>query len=211
MRELKKIWGIYLLVPFFLTGITGYFLYHKGQVELMINHQHNPFADLFFRYYTYLGNGWMFVLLLLILLNYRYFYLVLTLLVIVMQTLVVQVLKLVFFKHMDRPIVFFSHTPGIHFAEGVTMNFYHSFPSGHAATAFSVATILTLVLKNKKLSAIWYGLAIGVCISRVYLLQHFLMDVFAGAAIGILVTLVSWWLLESTGFGKSESLNRSLK
>ncbi len=210
MKKIREIWGLYLLVPFFIIAVTGGFLYKKGEVELMLNHFHNSFADQFFRYYTYLGDGWIFVLLLLILLYYRYYYLVMTLVVIIFQTAVVQVMKMILFSDWNRPVLFFSHTPGVHFVEGVTMHLYQTFPSGHAATAFSVATILTIVVKNKRWSALWYGLAIGVCFSRVYLMQHFFMDVFTGAAIGIAVTLLSWGLLEMVGLGRNESLNRSL-
>lgn len=59
-----------------------------------------------------------------------------------------------------------------------------SFPSGHSVTAFALAFVLSRVYPRYAL--LFYGLAVLVAISRVYLAKHFPSDVVAGAAIGIL-------------------------
>lgn len=61
---------------------------------------------------------------------------------------------------------------------------YQSFPSGHAATAFTVAAALTRVVPARR--RIWLGVAGGIGASRVLLNAHFLSDVLGGALIG-------WW------------------
>lgn len=175
-----------------------------------MNQFHNLTLDFFFKYWSSVGNGFIFVFLIAAFLFYRYYYVILTLVIILIQTLVVQVLKMVIFRYLDRPILIFRNIPGIHYVEGVSMHLYQTFPSGHSATAFSVATLLALAVKNKKLSLVWYSLAILVAISRVYLLQHFFIDTYSGALIGILVAGVSWYLLKILGALKSEALNRSL-
>jgi len=58
----------------------------------------------------------------------------------------------------------------------------YSFPSGHALSSFTAATILTLT--NKRFGWLAVPLACLIAISRVYLYVHFPSDVFAGAAIG---------------------------
>ncbi|MDP1655913.1 MAG: phosphatase PAP2 family protein [Hylemonella sp.] len=58
-----------------------------------------------------------------------------------------------------------------------------SFPSGHAANAFMLATLLTALLR-RGLRPLWYGLASLVALSRVYLGLHYPGDVLAGAALG---------------------------
>lgn len=59
-----------------------------------------------------------------------------------------------------------------------------SFPSGHSVTAFAVAFVLSRVYPRYAL--LFYGLAVLVAISRIYLAKHFPSDVVAGAAVGIL-------------------------
>jgi membrane-associated phospholipid phosphatase len=60
-----------------------------------------------------------------------------------------------------------------------------SFPSGHAAGAFSVATVVATRYKHHRWVP-WavYGFATAVSLSRVSDLAHFPSDVFLGAAIG---------------------------
>jgi lipid A 4'-phosphatase len=69
-----------------------------------------------------------------------------------------------------------------------------SFPSGHAATAAALMTALWCLWPRP----LWLYIAGGVLItaSRVITGQHFLSDVVAGAAIGVVVTraIASWML-----------------
>jgi undecaprenyl-diphosphatase len=55
-----------------------------------------------------------------------------------------------------------------------------SFPSGHAASAFLAATVLS----DETGSLAWYALAALVATSRVYVRMHHASDVVAGAALG---------------------------
>jgi membrane-associated phospholipid phosphatase len=72
----------------------------------------------------------------------------------------------------------------------------NSFPSGHTATAFMGAEFLYQEYKDK---SIWYGItgyvvAAGTGAFRIYNNRHWLNDVVAGAAIGILSTKTAYWL-----------------
>jgi len=64
-----------------------------------------------------------------------------------------------------------------------------SFPSGHTATAFAVATAISILALRKErwgivlMAAIW---ATGVGLSRIYRGVHWPTDVFGGALAGIL-------------------------
>jgi membrane-associated phospholipid phosphatase len=62
-----------------------------------------------------------------------------------------------------------------------------SFPSGHAQTAFSLAMALTILFPRWGIPA--FIAAGAVSLSRIVLTSHYLSDVIAGAAIGILGTL----------------------
>ena len=57
-----------------------------------------------------------------------------------------------------------------------------SFPSGHASSAFTAAGILS---QGDPLWPVYYGLAVVVASSRVYVKMHHASDVLAGAALGI--------------------------
>ncbi len=59
---------------------------------------------------------------------------------------------------------------------------FHAFPSGHAASAFGVATgVAGLFPKYRHIAWIWAWL---ICLSRVVLGRHFVADVIAGGILG---------------------------
>ena len=57
-----------------------------------------------------------------------------------------------------------------------------SFPSGHASSAFTAAAVLS---QGDPLWPVYYGIAVVVASSRVYVKVHHASDVVAGAALGI--------------------------
>jgi undecaprenyl-diphosphatase len=63
-----------------------------------------------------------------------------------------------------------------------------SFPSGHAATSFAAATILTATLP--RFWPLWFLLAVAIAFSRVYVGVHYPLDVVAGAALGAVIALL---------------------
>jgi membrane-associated phospholipid phosphatase len=71
---------------------------------------------------------------------------------------------------------------GLHIEHGWT-----SFPSGHSATAFSVAVALALLFPRFRLPFLAAGLLIAV--SRVVLCQHYPGDIAVGSAIGAATSL----------------------
>lgn len=63
-----------------------------------------------------------------------------------------------------------------------------SFPSGHAASAATMATILS---EGSPLAPVWLGLAAGIGASRVHVGVHHATDVVAGWAVGVAFGLVA--------------------
>lgn len=69
-----------------------------------------------------------------------------------------------------------------------------SFPSGHATTAFAIAVLLTAIMP-RRWRAVPFIWAVAVAVARIYMGEHNLLDVVAGAAIGIGCAVVLWYLM----------------
>ena len=63
-------------------------------------------------------------------------------------------------------------------------NLYNSLPSGHTTVAFAVSTVLAKSSTHRFWKAFWYSAAALVAASRIYHNQHWVSDIFLGAAIG---------------------------
>ncbi len=63
-----------------------------------------------------------------------------------------------------------------------------SFPSGHAAASFALATVVSEQYREKRwVAPVAYGLASLVATSRITMRTHFPSDVFVGAALGLMI------------------------
>ncbi len=170
---------IFLIISLVFGG-----LYSKSDCFLTLNFFHTHPLDQFFIYYTLLGDGWIVLALFISFLFFRRALLSIHLILAYLSSgIAAQLIKYV--APAPRPKVFLESTGYANFIEGITRGGWSSFPSGHTATAFAVATILALHAKNKSIGLVYLLLAIGVGYSRVYLGHHFLEDVTGGAMIGL--------------------------
>jgi membrane-associated phospholipid phosphatase len=176
-------------VILFLAGGFSFLLFtSRAAGFLYLSSYHNKFLDGFFIYYTNLGDGLFSIAIVLLLLVFRQFRLAWQILAAyIISGLFVQLLKGIIYS--PRPKDFFKLKDHIHLFEGVTLNGNASFPSGHAASAFALATSLALFAINKKISLLYLMAAILVGYSRIYLAQHFPVDVMGGATIGVLAAI----------------------
>ncbi len=72
--------------------------------------------------------------------------------------------------------------------DGGNRDLYGSFPSGHSAAAFSLATVIALQYRHSGwVPVVAYSLAAGVGLSRMALDKHWASDVLVGAVVGHLV------------------------
>jgi undecaprenyl-diphosphatase len=83
----------------------------------------------------------------------------------------------------------------------------HSFPSGHAARAFLIATVATALGPSWLATALWIWAPL-VAFARVAMGVHYLSDIVAGAVFGIAVALIGLqiyqplfnWVFQLLGF-----------
>ena len=93
-----------------------------------------------------------------------------------------------------------------------TANDFHSFPSGHAASAFSVALILCHYFP--RLRYLWLAMALFVSLGRLVGQSHFLTDLVGSIVIALLVTdlvLNAKWKYSSFLFLRSHTIRSKTK
>ncbi len=185
--------NVYFLLSYFIIlvfSIAVLLHYSKADIHLFLNQFHSSFADWFFRHITFLGDG-MFIILLAALLLFHSLRSSIYLITAYLSTgLITQILKRFIFDDCARPIGFFDSQATLHLVNGVQMLSGHSFPSGHATSAFALFLGLSLITRNKFIQIACFLLACIVAYSRVYLSQHFLGDIVAGSMIGTLGALI---------------------
>lgn len=177
-----------LVVLFWALCLVLLLSYDKASIHLMLNSFHTEFLDRFFRYYTEVG-GWVPFLVGGLLLFYRFSA---ALFVLVPQALIALPLYVIKqFYDAPRPIAFFLQEQfQLLQVQGVNYHCTNSFPSGHTTAVFAMFVSLAVLVRNRVAKLLFVVLAISVGYSRIYLSQHFLLDVFAGSMIGVLFSLI---------------------
>ncbi len=179
------LYGYFLLV---LIAIYILIFYSKADGFYLMNPYHSDFLNKFFIWFTYLGHGLLVIALCIILFLFKKKFLSLMILSsYALSGIIAQGLK--YFISEARPAYFLEKANYPYFINHVTLHNYHSFPSGHTASAFALATMLSFSLNNKNYSIGFLFIAALVGYSRMYLGQHFIDDVFAGSFIGLLSSI----------------------
>ena len=119
-----------------------------------------------------------------------------------LSTIIVQPIKHIVCA--PRPLTWFAENmPDVTLplVEGVRMNHWLSFPSGHTTTFFVLFYSLSIILCAENvtgkmiLSFLCFLCASFGAYTRIYLSQHFALDIFAGILIAVFSTLVLYYFL----------------
>jgi membrane-associated phospholipid phosphatase len=119
-----------------------------------------------------------------------------------------------FFAH-DRPILYFEklgNLDTINLVEGVyEVTGQTSFPSGHTMSGFALFGILAFLVGKKNIvGTICFITALLVGISRIYLVQHFLKDVYLGAIMGSTIALCIYWFQSRYSINENKLIDRRI-
>ena len=119
-----------------------------------------------------------------------------------LSTIIVQPIKHI--VHAPRPLTWFAENmPDVTLplVEGVRMNHWLSFPSGHTTTFFVLFYSLSIILCAENvtgktiLSLLCFLCASFGAYTRIYLSQHFALDIFTGILIALFSTLSLYFFL----------------
>lgn len=169
-----------------------------GNEVYIVNGAHTPWLDGYFALITNLGDALYFIPALLCLVFIRYGYAVIMLITGVAHALIITIFKRLLYPEAGRPISLLN-IDQLYFVPGIDVYSKMSFPSGHTATAFAFLVLISLYWKNRVLSVLLSFIALSVGISRIYLLQHFGMDVAMGAVIGTTTALITYYTIYTGG------------
>ena len=204
----------YFLIPYLFTLTICMILllsFSKTELHILSNKANAIFFDYFFKYVTNLGDGAMIAILTIVLLVIRYRYAIIFLSGSLLTAGIINLLKKVLLGDIFRPSKYFElyETYQLHFVEGVKLHSFYSFPSGHTGTAFNLFFMLALISPGKGLKLFWFFMATVVGYSRVYLSQHFLIDITVGSILGTtIILLMFFWLNKSDKIWLDKSLIR---
>ena len=192
------------LVPTIVLALvlgTTLLVVPKAELHLALCQPHTRFLDFVIPTFTNLVD-WLPYLVVILLLFYRAGWATFLASNLLLSTLIVQPIKHILCA--PRPLTWFAENmPNIRLplVEGVRMNYWLSFPSGHTTTFFVLFFSLSIILyaeniKGKNiLSFLCFLCASFGAYTRIYLSQHFALDIFAGILIAVCSTLVLYFFL----------------
>jgi len=185
--------AIILFILSYIFGRDGLFLYFNANL--------GSFADTFFSYFTHLADGWILIPYLILVVGIFKKDVPFIIINFITSTLLTQIPKQLIWSNINRPIASGIDLSKIHIVKGVDVHSFNSFPSGHTATAFTLFLITVYLFPNKKV-LLSFGLYAILCgYSRIYLGQHFPLDI-AGGIIAALLSVALSILIRKNLFKK---------
>ncbi len=185
----------YFLIPWIafilVAGIT-LLTCTVSEIHLAINARNNGLLDFLMPLITLGADGWTIVIACLLLFAWHRRAAVFVGVSCLFTSAITWALKSTIFWGTPRPKYYFTivEKAELHYVPGVENWLYDSFPSGHTTVAFAFFFAIALCLRPKKIAMLFFVCALAVGYSRIYLSQHFLLDVFFGSIIGTLGTLI---------------------
>lgn len=182
----------------FICILIASFLFNKIQIHQALNSCHSVFLDYFFQLITFLGDGIFAVIISILIFVFKDkkegILLLLTFLV---SALLAQLFKNFVFADFMRPLFYIQAGElKVETIKGLKMHLNHSFPSGHTTTIFAMCSMISFFQNSKKIGFFLILVAVITAYSRIYLSQHFLQDTLAGSLLGVMTSILIFYLFE---------------
>ena len=171
-------------------------LWGKNEAFLYLNANLGLVADKVFEYSSYLAEGWFWIPYFIVLVGLYKKDTAFILMNFLVSTLLTQFAKNYIFNTAMRPMASGLDATQIHTVPGVEIHTFNSFPSGHTATAFTLFILTTYLFPNKYALTIGIVYAIVCGYSRIYLAQHFPLDLAGGIFVALLTLPISIFIRE---------------
>ena len=191
--------GPALITYLLLLCVAGFFIlsYEKNAIHLYVNqYVGNRYVNALFFMATYLGDGLLAPLMVIAvsIVNVRAG--MVTALSLIVATLIATLLKYQVFDDSHRPYFEFQYYDRheLNLVEGVHVNILRSFPSGHSTQAFSIMMTMLLIARRQAFKFLFLLFASLTAFSRVYLSQHWLVDIVAGSILGTACSLLFYFI-----------------
>ncbi len=202
-----------LFLMFFVVVIGLIFNNNHGDAVLFFAKHRTGVLNEFFIFVTKIGEGggYIFCMILLLIIGFR------TIDVLMYPLLGLLVMGFsfiakIFFAH-TRPLPYFralkmvdelNLIDGVYVFGGPT-----SFPSGHTTSGFALFALLAFFTWKKPfLVVLFFFTAVLIGISRSYLVQHFLIDILAGATLGVAIALFVKYIHSKIKCSENSILNK---
>ncbi len=184
---------LYAIVGAVLLG-----LFSASQLLLYINGHYSTILDLIMYHITRLPEiaYIIFILALGLFTQRRYF--VAIILSLAICALVIVLTKYVFFANQARPSVWLNSSGfKYHIVAGIRLHSNGSFPSGHTMAAFCTMALAAFVSKKWWTQLLFFIIALLSGYSRVYVAQHYFLDIYVGGLVGFTIAWLCFSIFEN--------------
>lgn len=171
-----------------------------GELHLLLCDRHTPARDIFYRYYTQVAEWFPYVVCIALLLFGKIGNGAFASSCLIISALTTQLLKRII--NAPRPITWFAENmPDISLplVEGVEVHHWNSFPSGHTTSFFALLFVIAILSSQYThkttaylIQTLCFTLAALGGYSRIYLNQHFALDVLGGIVVGIGISIACY-------------------
>lgn len=191
----------------------------KGTIELKLNLFQFPKLFPLFKWITFGGDGFFIIVILVVLGAYLYFKkkpiqneMIHFAITVIIMGISIYVSKNIAFPHVERPIKFFEHLPQLWNPDDFNIKFrdFLSFPSGHTSSAATLGFFVMRYMSNRWFRGVCYIAILAVGFSRIFLFQHFVIDVFSGVYVGLGCVFLGDWIAYKWGIKTYDQLQKEI-
>lgn len=154
----------------------------------------NPAINTFYKYFTHFGDGIFAACLAVVVMFFNFKRGQYILLAYILAGLTSSTIK--YFFNYVRPFhyfVYYRKHYTLNLVDGVEMLGERSFPSGHSTAAFVVFSALAFSTENKLAKVVFFIIALNAAFSRMYLSQHWLVDIVTGSLVGLTYAIILYF------------------